>query len=147
MTSLIRNILVLLVAAWLAVPTVCDEGGENNGGTGVWILPACANVTGLEPAGANVVRATQTFANTSKDIELRVENQMGCAAASCVDGVAGSPIALAVSGRIVVIPRQLLQALEQSSRSATIVITDAQQYGYVLAVQISADGKVKLSVY
>ena len=52
-----------------------------------------------------------------------------------------------MSGRIVVIPRQLLQALEQSSRSATIVITDAQQYGYVLAVQISADGKVKLSVY
>lgn len=147
MTTLLRNVLVLLVAAWLAAPTVCDEGGENNGGTGVWILPCCANVPAVQldfsqPAVAEIERP-----DTSADVKLKVASQVGAATATLIDDVAGVPIALPVVGRIVTLPKGLLQAMAQSYKSGTIIISDANQRGYVLRVNIANCGKVRISLY
>ena len=44
MTPLSRILLALALAVWVAVPGVGSDGGENAGGTGVWILPRAASI-------------------------------------------------------------------------------------------------------
>ncbi|MFT4514431.1 MAG: hypothetical protein ACI91B_003140 [Planctomycetota bacterium] len=148
MSSLFRNVLVLLVAALLAIPTVCDEGGENNGGGGVWILPCCANIGGVNIQPGSAARATMLLSNTASDMSMRTECQMGASTATFVDDLSGVPVSLSVSGRIVTVSSALLQALEASSKkTATIIVTDAQQCGYVMRVLIQPDGSVKITVH
>ncbi len=144
MILLLRNLLVLLVAVCLAIPTICDEGGENNGGTGVWILPACANVT----TPRATPRGSWTFSGAGSDVQLVVAAEMGAPSAMLVDDVSGVPVALAASGRTVTIPKSLLQALHQSSiRAASVIIMDTAQCGYVLRLSILLDGKVNITVH
>ena len=144
MILLLRNLLVLLVAVCLAIPTICDEGGENNGGTGVWILPACANVT----APRATPRGSWTFSGAGSDVQLVVAAEMGAPSAMLVDDVSGVPVALAASGRTVTIPKSLLQALHQSSiRAASVIIMDTAQCGYVLRLSILLDGKVNITIH
>ena len=147
MSSLLRKALVLLVAAWLAIPTVCDEGGENNGGTGVWILPACANVPATGAQGGAPVRGQFERSDASTDVKMELASQMSSAVATFVDEVSGSPVALPVTGRIVTVPKQLLQTLKQTALTGSIIISDAAQRGYVLGLQVSSAGVVKISVY
>lgn len=139
----LRNLLVLLAAVCLAMPTTCDEGGENNGGTGVWILPACANITAPRAAS----RGSWAVSGTAVDVKMVVAAEMGAPSATLVDDVSGVPIALATSGRTVTIPKILLQALHQSSvRSASVIITDTAQRGYVMRLSILVDGKVNITI-
>lgn len=143
----LRNLLVLLVALCLAIPTICDEGGENNGGTGVWILPACANITAPRSAAAASSRGSWAGSGTSVDVKMAVASEMGAPSAMLVDEVSGVPIALPTSGRMVTISKNLLQALHQASvRTASVVITDTMQRGYILKVNILLDGKVNITI-
>jgi hypothetical protein len=49
---------------------------------------------------------------------------------------------------LVTLPKTLLQALESSvMKTATIVITDAVQSGYVMRVTILPGGSVKIAIY
>tara|TARA_R110002072_G_scaffold241027_5_gene399641 strand:+ start:6546 stop:6989 length:444 start_codon:yes stop_codon:yes gene_type:complete len=146
MTSMFRNVLVLLIAALLAVPTVCDPGGENGGGGGVWILPFCANVGGVNME-STAPRGTWIAPNTASDVSMRTASQMGAASATFVDDVLGVPVSLSVTGRIVTVSHGLLQALAGSSKqSGIIIVTDAVQSGYVLRVAVQPDGSVKFDV-
>jgi hypothetical protein len=76
-----------------------------------------------------------------------VAAEMGVPSAMLVDDVSGVPIALATSGRTVTIPKNLLQALHQSSvRTASVIIMDTAQLGYVLRLRILLDGKVNITI-
>lgn len=146
MPALIRNLLILLVAATLAIPTICDEGGENNGGGGVWILPCMANVTPVTAEASVAARATMVFPNTGSDVKMRTAS-FSSVTATFVDDLSGVPVSLAVSGRVVTLPKGLLQALAASTKKqATIVVSDAQQMGYVMRVLIQNDGSVRINV-
>lgn len=143
----LRNVLVVIAAVWLAIPTPGNGGGENNGGTGVWILPACANVTAASQDPNAASRADIVVPNTAGNVRLKVDDSMGASSATFTDDLSGTVVGMQVSGRIVTIPKQLLQALEQSAiRSATVIITDATQCGYFIRVSILADGRVRFGV-
>lgn len=145
MNHYLRNILALMAAVWLAIPTPGNGGGENNGGSGVWILPACA---GLTVGQSSAPRAEHVVANTSADIKVQVDNNMGTAAATFTDDLSGTTTGMQVTGRIVTVPKQLLQALQQSPvLSGTLLITDASQTGYFIRLTIQSDGKVRLQVF
>ncbi|MFT7535841.1 MAG: hypothetical protein ACI85K_001794 [Hyphomicrobiaceae bacterium] len=147
MSSSFRNVLILLIASFLAIPTLCDEGGGTGGG-GVWILPCCANLGGVTPVDGAQPRSTKSVTNTTLDVTMRTAGQMGAASATFVDDMLGIPVSLTVSGRLVTLPKTLLQALESSvMKTATIVITDAVQSGYVMRVTILPGGSVKIAIY
>lgn len=146
MNHYLRNILALMAVVWLAIPAPGNGGGENNGGSGVWILPACANITVQDPNA--LPRASHSFANTASDIKLKVSSSMGTATATFTDDLSGTTVGMQVAGRVVTIPKQLLQALAQSPvRKGTLLISDAAQNGYVIRVIVRANGSVKIAVF
>lgn len=145
MNHYLRNMLALMAAVWLAIPTPGNGGGENNQGSGVWILPACAGMTVGQSAAP---RAEHSVANTSADIKVSVDINMGAPAATFTDDLSGTTVGVQASGRIVTIPKQLLQALQQSPvRVGTLLITDSALLGYYVRVTVLSDGSVKLRVY
>jgi len=146
MNHYLRNILALMAAVWLAIPAPGNGGGENNGGSGVWILPACANITVQDPNA--LPRAVHTFANTASDIKVKVANGMGTPTATFTDDLSGTTVGMNVTGRVVTVPKQLLQALALSPiRKGTLLITDASQCGYIIRVIVRPDGSVKVAVF
>lgn len=150
MTSMLRNLLALLVALWLAVPTTGTEGvgGENGGGTGVWILPACAGLTSSMIDPSAEPRSTFETDDMDRDLLLRTSVQMGVASATFVDEVTGTPIALDVSGHIVTVPSELLQAIAQTSeRAGSLIVSDASLRGYLITIEVTSSGKIGVRVY
>lgn len=143
----LRNVLALIAMVWLAIPAPGNGGGENNGGTGVWILPACANMSATSQDPNAATRADMMAPNTASHIKLKVDGAMGASAATFTDNLSGTVVGMQVSGRVVTIPKQLLQSLEQSPvRKATVIITDASQCGYIIRVTVLPDGRVHLGV-
>ncbi len=137
MTSLSRILLALALAIWVALPGVSSDGGENAGGTGVWILPCAANLNSGSGLGG-MPRSSRSFqAPLTTDIAMMMSVEVGNATATFVEQVAGVPVALPVNGSLVRIPATLLQALAHAPQpSASILITDAAQVGYVIHVVI-----------
>ncbi|MCK5942259.1 MAG: hypothetical protein KAI24_09850 [Planctomycetes bacterium] len=134
---MLRNIFCLLVVAMLAIHVPGDEGGENASGTGVWILPACAAVVPQQLGPTSPSRAQFIASDLSKAALMEVSNGLGVATAVFTDDLLGTPVALTVSGKIVTVPASLMSALAQSSvKTGTILITNANQDGYVLRVKI-----------
>ena len=143
MPILLRVLAALALALALALPAVGDEGGENSGGMGVWVLPRPSFVPPL-PA---VSRATRPFSIT-RDCVLQLSADCGPASGTIVDDVTGVPVALQVSGSTVRIPAALLQALAQDSTStATAIISDSQQLGYVIKITFTGQGSASVTVY
>lgn len=138
MTPMLRNLFSLLVLALLAIPAPGDEteGGENASGTGVWILPACAAVDPAQVGPLAPTRSTFVCNDMSKPVEMKVSAAMGCSSATMTYDVLGTPCALHVSGQIVRVSPAAMAALNQSpTKTATIIVSDAAQNGYVLTVK------------
>ncbi|HEB52576.1 MAG TPA: hypothetical protein ENI87_04890 [bacterium] len=148
MNATLRNIFALLVALCLAVPANGDPGGENAGGTGVWILPTCAQVIAPTFDPTQQPRTVKAGIAASADLNMKISSGMGVPTATFVDDLTGLPIPLPVSGRMVTLPAHLMQSLVASpDPNATIVIVDANQVGYV--IRVTADphaGSVVLAV-
>jgi hypothetical protein len=138
MTSMLRVLLATVLVAWIAQPTI-GGGGENAGGSGVWILPrpgalACSSGT---PQGAP--RAQFTVVGLASDLRLQISSEMGLAVASLVEDLTGTPMPLQVSGLVVEIPTEMLLAIgAQSPSEASVLISDANQLGYVLELEVDA---------
>src|SRR5204863_6393389 len=109
----------------------------NAGGTGVWILPraGCVNIgLGLN-AVARETRVLQAPLNADCGMLMSVE--VGNAVATFVDTLSAVPVSLPVNGSQVRLPASLLQALAQTpTRTASVLITDAAQVGYVMHISI-----------
>ena len=69
------------------------------------------------------------------------------ATATFVDSISQVPTGLVVSGRQVQIPATLLQALAPfAGATATVVIADASQLGYVIQITVHANNTATLNV-
>jgi hypothetical protein len=138
MTSMLRVLLVTALVAWIAQPTI-GGGGENAGGSGVWILPragALACSSGM-PQGSP--RAEFTVVGLTSALRLQVSNNMGIAVASLVEDLSGTPMPLPVSGYIVEVPSAMLIAVGAlPTPHARVLISDANQLGYVLKLEVDA---------
>lgn len=150
MNAIVRILLAIVLAAWISSPSVGSEGGENAGGTGIWILPRATFFSGGTGLGSGVApREVRLFANANQDIRLAVSDEVGAAVATLVEDASGASSSLPVTGFLVVIPSSLQQSLLSSnSVRSTIVIADASQLGYFIEVVVfPTTGKVELRVY
>ena len=132
-----RTLLAVLAALWIALPSVGGEGGENGGGTGVWILPRCSAL-GSVPQACPGTGQMRQFSRLSGDITMVVSPQCGQVVATICDPGTGVFVPLSVSGRDVTLPESVLQAFQGASvTSVKIVIADAAQNGYILTLAVN----------
>lgn len=143
MTSLIRVLAAIAFAICLALPGVGSDGGENGGGTGVWVLPRATCLT--PPIGA--APRDQKTVPIQADLQMQMSAEVGVACATFIDDTSGVPMALSVTGSLVTIPATLMQSLAGlSSPSGTIVIADAMQVGYVIQIVVHSNGTATIRV-
>lgn len=143
MIHLLRIVLAVFLAALLAVPTTGNEGGENGGGTGVWILPRSSFLAEID-TGCQAFRSEFTAGSLS-DLQFKVDALMGQPTATFVSDVDGSTYGLTVVGSIVRCPKELLQV--GVGARGTILITDSSGRGYVLLLSVDeATGLVTIRV-
>jgi hypothetical protein len=142
MNTLLRFVLALALGVWLAMPSLGSEGGENAGGTGVWILPRATFMASgevVEPAGEP--RASKKLSSLNQDVTMAVSIECGSCTATLIDDLSGVPVALQVTGPNIKLPASLLQALGAAGPAkASIVVVDANQMGYVMRVVIDSTG-------
>jgi hypothetical protein len=145
MVSVLRVLVAAALALVIALPGVGFQGpGTNSGGVGVWVLPFAAPLT---PPGGEP-RATRTGLSIAQDCVLELSPDCGPVVATFVDDMTGEPVALHVSGSLVRIPASLMQALVGLPQpTATIVIADSEQRGYVIEITVAAGGTASVRVY
>lgn len=145
MMSLLRPLVAIALAVWLALPLVGNEGGDNASGTGIWILPrATFLASGMSQAAP---RATKELLAIGQDVVMEVSSECGACSATFVDELSGQPVSLQAGGGLVRVPAALLQSLAGAAGTkAHIVITDANQLGYMLTVDRRVDGALVLKV-
>jgi hypothetical protein len=134
----LRTLFAALLALWLALPSVGGEGGENAGGSGVWILP---RTTFMAPStgGGSVPRMSFTISDLNRDASLVGSAEMGQAVATLVDSSLGLPTRLQVVGKAIVLPSSMmLGMLHAGVTDADIVVVDASLRGYRIPLSIDS---------
>lgn len=145
MKLLQRVLVAIALAIWMAMPILGNDGGDNAGGTGIWILPRAGFLASDSPNAA--VRAQRAVPGACQDLMLAVSSECGNCAAMFLDELSGQSVALQSVGGMVRIPASLLQALPQGDGTkAHVVISDASQLGYLMRVERSADGSFLVKV-
>ena len=140
---LTRSLLALMLAIGLALPVVGGEGGENGGGTGIWILPRASFLSAQTVAP----RDTRSI-STQGNLVVQVSADVGVCTATSIDGLTGLPVALPVNGNQITIPGALLQAIGNTpTKTANVVIADAFQVGYLLRISVGANGCATVMVF
>lgn len=152
MPMILRALAAALLALWLAIPGKSGEGdgGENAGGTGVWILPRCECIASNAAIGTAQPReAPFAIPDLAHDVKLRLSNECGMASGTLFDGSVGTEFDLPVNGQYVILPATLLQALFSARvPTADIVIMDAAHRGYRLRLHIDlVTARADLLVY
>lgn len=142
-----RTLLSILFAVLIVLPGIGSVGGDNAGGTGVWILPratalspsmvsfgaACGDV----PPLLGQPRETRVLAGYEDSLSIVGSGELGVPVATLIDNVSGSPIALSVTGTAVLLPASVIQQLASSGvTSASITIMDATHRGYVVKLHL-----------
>lgn len=144
MKLLQRVLVAIALAIWMALPGFGDDGGDNAGGTGIWILPRASYLAGDSLDGA--VRA-QRLPSPGMDMLVAVASNCGSCSATFVDELAGQPVSLQMFGGLVRVPASVLQSLPSGpGLKAHLVICDATQLGYVVRVERREDGSLVLKL-
>lgn len=153
MIHLMRVLLAALLTLAVVLPVFGGEGdgGENAGGTGVWILPRSTVLTSSSSQvgpGCTPRVPPLALSTLASDAKLRVSNECGQVAASLFAGLA-MPVALPVLGQVVTLPAATLRSLvEARVTEATLVLVDASGKGYVMRLVLDlASGTGQLLVY
>lgn len=142
MATLVRLLAVVVLGVVLALPGVGGEGGENGSGTGIWVLP---RGTHLAPGTSGPPREIRTV-QAGQPCTMQMSFDVGQATAILVESVSGTSSALAVNGSFLTLSASLLQALLDASATATILVADELQFGYVLGLR-AHEGKIEVRVY
>lgn len=127
------------------------DGGENAGGTGIWILPCAATMSTIIE-GESGQRASKQLAAVDAGLVLKMPVELDATVAMLVSEVSGEIVALDVVGSSVHVPQEALDVLSGTDTTAKVVITDTHQVGYVIELQAkrtegSEFTKVDLKVY
>lgn len=142
MTSPSRFLFALILAILLALPSISGDGGENGGGTGVWVLPRATFLA----SGVVEPRAVQQV-TPGQDLILEMSSEVGMATAVFVDDLSQVPISLPVNGLNVRMPAAVMQSfLGCSAQTATIMISDASHMGYLIRVVTQSNGTLSMQV-
>lgn len=147
MKFFLRLVLPLAVATGLALPGIGGDGGDNGGGTGVWILPRACYLASDVVDPASTARLARTAASCNGGITLTADSHLGALTATLVDSVSGAPVALPVNGREIVLSGGLLTELKEAGVEAQVVVTDSQHLGYVMSVAFADNGSCTIKVY
>jgi hypothetical protein len=154
MNTTLRVLAAALLALWFAIPGVSGdgEGGENAGGTGVWILPRCESISsGTWQIGQQSQPRVAPFAipSLNQNVKLRVSNECGATSATLFDGENGTPITLGVVGQYVELPSSLLRGLHAAGvAESQIIVADANGRGYLIELRIDiAAATAEVRVY
>lgn len=149
MKTMLRLLASVALAAWIALPGVGSDGGDNAGGTGVWILPRSSFFTSQLPciSATTPARQSQSMASAFNGVRLTTSTEMGAFTATFIDPFSGSSTALPTNGRDVVLSGTLLRAVQESGAAAEIVVVDGQLQGYVVRVSVDAAGVASLQLY
>lgn len=152
MNTTLRILAAALLALWLAIPGISGEGdgGENAGGTGVWILPrseflsSSSGLQGRQPRSSPIA-----IPNLLLDVKLRVSSDTGQSSGTLFDGTSNTPTDLPVFGPTVVLPASLLQGLFAARvPTCDIVIVDASRRGYLMTLTFDyRTGGAQILVY
>lgn len=134
MNAIPRLLLLVGLILWVALPGVSGDGGDNAGGTGIWILPQAGSLgTGV----GGPPRAALAVPTLSQDITMKVSAECGHCTAVFVDSLSQVPVALTVTGTHIRIPAALLQSVSAAGcANANIVVTNAAHIGYAMQVII-----------
>lgn len=152
MITSLRLLAASIVALLLAIHAVGGEGGENAGGTGVWILPRPTSMTSSTSTllGCGAPRSAPIqISSLDSDLKFELGAECGISVATLFAGPTSEPIPLDVVGRQVVVPASLVQSLVASQTLVVeIVVADAAMKGYVLRLQLDpAAGSAQLLVF
>lgn len=152
MNTTLRILAAALLALWLAIPGISGEGdgGENAGGTGVWILPRSEFLSsGSGMQGRQPRTSPIAIPNLQLDVKLRVSSETGQCSGTLFDGLSNTPVDLPVIGQSVILPASLMQALFAARVPACdIVIVDAAHRGYLMTLTFDyGTGGAQILVY
>lgn len=152
MNTTLRILAAALLALWLAIPGISGEGdgGENAGGTGVWILPRSEFLSsGSGMQGRQPRISPIAIPNLLQDVKLRVSGDTGQCTGTLFDGVSNIPVDLPVLGQCVVLPASLMRGLFAARvPSCDMVIVDAARRGYLLSLVFDyATGGAQILVF
>jgi hypothetical protein len=149
MKAIFRLVLPVVFAAWLALPGVGSDGGDNAGGTGVWILPRATFLASdaASIGGSVTARLPIPLANASSTITLTAASEMGSMTATMIDPVTGVPVSVPTNGHQIVIKDSLLTSVRNAGVTASIVVVDSLQQGYVIRIAFEANGTGTIRVY
>lgn len=146
MQVLSRILLSILIAIAIAMPGIGGEGGENAGGTGVWILPRSSCLSSVV-APISSGAPTRLLSDFAHDFVLRAGDDCGLVVATATNPATATSFPLVVSGRDVILTTHLFDMLRASGVSnLTIVIADAQNMGYVITVSGLTTGSATFTV-
>lgn len=141
MKTLSRLSLLIAFAVWLALPTVGNDGGDNAGGTGVWILPRSTFLASgapmIDPATA-ARESIQVASGLTSSVTLTASSEMGTMTATMMESTTGTPVALPTNGRNITLSADLLRGIREAGASAKIVVLDGLLQGYVLEVTFAS---------
>lgn len=153
MTPLLRVLIAALLALGVVLPVFGGEGdgGENAGGTGLWILPRSTTLTSSSAQvgpGSQPRVPAMALGSFGSDAKLRVSNECGAVVATLFAGQA-VPMDLPVLGQVVTMPAAVMQQLAAAQvTDATLVVVDAGSKGYVMRLLLDlAAGTAQLLVY
>lgn len=132
----------MLLGVMLALPGIGGEGGENGSGTGIWVLPRGTHLT---PGAGGTPREVRTV-QANQPCTMQMSFDVGQASAILVESMSGTSTSLSVNGSFLTLSASLLQALLNASTTASIMVADELQFGYVLHLRTN-DGKIEISVY
>lgn len=151
MSALLRFLAAALLVSWLTSPTRGGEGGENAGGTGVWILPRCTALAPSPGMGGQTgaPQCTYTMSSLNAGLSLVASIECGTVVATLIDPGSGTPMALPASGRSALLSRTTIDGLRVAGVvSANIVMMDAARQGYVIYATFDyAANTATLAVY
>lgn len=154
MSTTLRVLAAAFLALWFAIPGISGdgEGGENGGGTGVWILPRCEPISsGSSQIGQMTQPRVAPFAipNFEHGVKFRVSNECGATSATLFDGDNGTPIALPVVGQYIELPAAMLRGLHAAGVAEShIVVTDSSGRGYLMRLRIDlAEARAEVLVF
>lgn len=140
--TLRRVLAAALLALWFAIPGVSGDGdgGENAGGTGVWILPRCTSISSGSSSLGQLTQprvAPLAIPDLTHTVKFRVSDECGASIATLFDGQSALPVDLPVVGQYVELSAAVLQGLHAASIAEShIVVTDANARGYLMRLRI-----------
>jgi|SwirhirootsSR2_FD_contig_71_1720779_length_2525_multi_4_in_0_out_0_1 hypothetical protein len=147
MRSLWHLLLAGLAALLLGLPGVGSPGG--GGDPGVWILPCSRPMTGVTFPDSilQAPRSSYDVNAVTNGISLLLPSGMGTPLVTLYEMPSCTPVPVTVSGRYLIISKEVLIALNSGTGIVQGVIVDSSSNGFALSSYRFESGGLHFMVY